>query len=77
MGKLIAPVIFNLLLLVGLIIGLTAVQPIGMLAYTCLHIPALVWLGWSIRGVLARQRKHVVMVSDDELSRIRGKAYRG
>lgn len=77
MGKLIAPVIFNLLLLVGLIIGLTAVQPIGMLAYTCLHIPALVWLGWSIRGVLASQRKHVVMVSDDELSRIRGKAYRG
>lgn len=77
MTRLIVPIIINVLLIVGLIVGLTAVQPLGVLAYTCLHIPALLWLGWSIRGVLANQRKHVVMVSDDELSRIRGKRFSG
>ncbi len=77
MGRLIAPIIVNVLLIVGLIVGLAAVQPIGVLAYTCLHIPALLWLGWSIRGVLASQRKHVVVLSDDEMARIRGKRFSG
>lgn len=72
MSKLIVPVLFNGLLFAALVIGLASVQPIGVLAYACLHIPALVWLGSAMSSAWSSRRRHVVILSDDEFARVRG-----